>query len=149
VKTYSPYLNEYKIDPVNDFIINYDMAAVAIEVFSNFAVSQLIVNRSSKQVSFELSSERNETGYCNVTVPKSLFSGNSWMLTINDEKWGYSSSENTTHASIHFECNCSSLAQVIIKETNATPDYSIYVLFLIIVIGLLGVILFRKKLLQD
>ncbi len=130
VKTYSPYLKEYKTDPVNNFIINYDMIGVPISIFSNFDVSQISFDKSSNKVCFEVSCETVNQGYCNVTILKSEFCDTPWTVTIDEKVVSYVFSENVTHASIYFEYTCSSPAKVVIEEANSESEVFNYVLLL-------------------
>jgi len=146
VKTYSPYLNKYKTDPANEFTLDYKMTSASIAVFSNCTVSQLVFDQTSKQISFEVSGETGAVCYCNVTVPKALLKGDPWTVTVDDEVWSYTSSENATHISIYFTCTYSSTFHVVIKGTWVIPEFSSFPLLpLFMIVTLLAVIVYRKN----
>ena len=146
VKTYSPYLKEYKTDPVNNFTINYDMIGVPISIFSNFDVSQISFDQSSKKISFEVSCEPVNQGYCNVTIPKSVFCDNPWTVKIDENVVSYVSSENATHASIYFDYTCSSPVKVVIEEANSGSEVFNYVLLLCLLTAVaIIVVAYRQK----
>jgi hypothetical protein len=146
VKTYSPYLNEYKTDPQSEFTLDYSMTGASIAVFSNFAVSQLVFDQSSSQISFEVSGTTAAVGYCNVTVPKALLKGEPWTVTVDDEICSYTSSENATHSSIYFICTYQSTFQVVIKGTWVIPEFPSFPLLpLFMIVTLLAVIVYRKN----
>jgi len=146
VKTYSPYLNEYKTGPQSEFTLDYNMTGASISVFSNCTVSQLVFDQSSSQISFEVSGETGAACYCNVTVPKALLKGEPWTVTIADEVCSYTSSENATHSSIHFTCTYQSTFHVVIKGTWVIPEFSAFPLLpLFMIVTLLAVIAYRKN----
>lgn len=145
VKTYSPYLNEYKTDPTNDFTIDYSMTGASITVFSNCTVSELVFDQLSAQVSFEVSDITGSASYCNVTVPKALLEGEPWTVTADDEVCIFTSSENATHSSIHFTCTHQDTFQAVIKGTRVIPEFPSFPLIpLFIVATLLAAIIYRK-----
>ena len=146
VKTYSPYLNEYKTDPANEFTLDYSMTGASISVFSNCTVSQIVFDQPSGQISFEVSGETGAACYCNVTVPKALLKGDPWTVTVDDEVCSYTSSENATHSSIHFTCTYQSTFQAAIKGTWAIPEFPSFPLLpLFIIVTLLAAIIYRKN----
>ena len=146
VKTYSPYLNEYKTDPQSEFTLDYNMTGASISVFSNCMVSQLVFDQTSNQISFEVSGETDAVCYCNVTVPKALLKGDPWTVTVDDEVCSYTSSENATHSSIYFTCTYSSTFHVVIKGTWVIPEFPSFPLLpLFMIVTLLAVIVYRKN----
>jgi len=146
VKTYSPYLNEYKTDPQSEFTLDYSMTAASISVFSNCTVSQPVFDQSSSQISFEVSGETGTVCYCNVSVPKALLEGEPWTVTVDDEVWSCTSSENATHSSIYFTCTYQSTLQVVIKGTWVIPEFPSFPLLpLFMIVTLLAVIVYRKN----
>lgn len=146
VKTYSPYLKEYKTDPTNEFTIDYDMTVASITVLSNCTVSQIAFDQQSSQISFEASAPQGSAAYCNVTVPKALLEGEPWTVTVEDEACNYTPSENATHSSIHFTCNYQDTFQAVIKGTWVIPEFpTIPLLPLFMLATLLAVIAYRKN----
>jgi len=146
VKTYSPYLNEYKTDPENEFTLDYNMTVASISVFSNCTASKIVFDHSSNQVRFEVTGETGATCYCNVTVPKALLKGDPWTVTVDDEACSYTFSENSTHSSIHFTCTYQSTFQAAIKGTwviSEFPSFPLLPLFMIAT--LLAAIIYRKQ----
>jgi hypothetical protein len=145
VKTYSPYLNEYKTDPQSEYTLDYSMTGASISVFSNCTVSQIVFDQSSGRISFEVSGETGAECYCNVTVPKALLKGDPWTVTVDDEACSYTSSENATHSSIHFTCTYQSTFQAVIKGTWVIPEFpSFPFLPLSMIATLLATIIYRK-----
>lgn len=146
VKTYSPYLDEYRTDTENEFTLDYKMTGGSTSVLSNFTVSQISFDHPSNQIIFEVSGETSVLGYCNVTAPKALIKGDPWTVTIDDEVWSCTSSENTTHSSIYFIYTCSSTSQVVIEGTYSIPEFpSILVLSLLMVATTFAVLFYRRK----
>ncbi len=145
VETFSPYLNEYKTDPGNEFTLDYNMTEAYIAVFSNCTVSQIVFDQSSGQISFEVSGETGAACYCNVTVPRALLKGDPWTVTADDEACSYTSSENATHSSIHFTCTYQSTFQAAIKGTWVIPEFPSFPLLpLFMIATLLAAIIYRK-----
>ncbi len=147
VKTYSPYLGKYETDSDSEFTLNYDMKVkdANITVFSNSTISKFHYNQSIALIKFEVSGEVGTMGYCNLTIPKSLLTGNPWTVTIDNKVWSFTSSENTTHGSIYFNYDHSKTHLIEIGGTpveSKLPSFPIILLLLIT--ALLAVIICGK-----
>lgn len=144
VKTYSPYLNEYKTDPQNEFTLDHNMTEASISVFSNCTVSQIVFDQPSGRISFEVSGETDAACYCNVTFPRALLKGDPWTVTVDNEACSYIASENVTHNSIHFTYTQGTF-QAAIKGSWVVPEFPSFPLLpLFIVATLLAAIIYRK-----
>jgi hypothetical protein len=126
VKTYSPYLNKYETDSNSEFTLDYDMTAIDanITIYSNSSVSQFFFNQSLSEIKFEISGEIGTVGYCNLTIPKELLTGNPWTVAVNGEYLSFKSSENTTHSSLYFNYTCLNKLLIEIKGTWVIPEFS-------------------------
>jgi hypothetical protein len=147
VKTYSPYLDKYETDPDSDFTLDYNMKAIdaSIIVFSNSTISQFFFNQSDVAINFEVSGEIGTMGYCNLTIPKSVLTGSPWTVTIDNEVWSFTSSENRTHSSLHFNYDHSNTHLIEIEGTRDVPEFSSFpVLLLLLIAAMLTVIICGK-----
>ena len=147
VKTYSPYLDKYETDLDSEFTLNHDMKAIdaSITVFSNSSVSQFVFEQSDAVINFEVSGEVGTMGYCNLTIPKSLLTGNPWTVTVDNEVWSFKSSENTTHGSIYFNYDHLNTHLIEIEGAQDIPNFPFFPMILLLLIAApLAVIMFAK-----
>jgi len=85
-------------------------------------------NQTAKAISFEVTGEPGETGFCNVTIPNDLLEDNPpecWVVVIDGSNAPSTISQNATHISIYFTYTLSS-HDVVIKASTLKPtaDYT-------------------------
>jgi hypothetical protein len=113
---------------------------------SNSTITNFIFNQPSKQISFEVSGETGNSGYCNVTIPKTLLRGEPWKVKVNGTDWSFILSDNETHSFLYFNYTHSSIYEVTIQGTWAVPEFpSAIVLPLFMLTTLIATILLKKK----
>jgi hypothetical protein len=151
VKTYSPYLDKYETDSNSEFTLDYDMTAVdtSITIFSNSTISQFGFNQSDVAINFVVSGEEGTTGYCNLTIPKSLLTGKPWKVTIDSVDWSFTSSENKTHSSLFFSYDHSKTHLIEIEEIWGVSDFSSFPTLLLLMIAAMLVFIVSGKILKD
>gem|GEM_PF-2854063 len=122
--------------------VNYPVALSS----SNSTITNFIFNQPSKQISFQVSGETGNSGYCNVTIPKTLLRGEPWKVKVNGTDWSFILSDNETHSFLYFNYTHSSTYEVTIQGTWAVPEFpSAIVLPLFMLTTLIATILLKKK----
>jgi hypothetical protein len=147
VKTYSSFLNQYETDLNSDFVLEFDMTATeaSIMVLSSSPVSQFVFNRSLAEISFEVSDEADMNGYCNLTIPKDILTGNPWIVDIDGEVCSFISSENATHSYLYFTYSCSKSLLIKINGTGVIPEFTYFIILpLFLIATLLAVTIGRR-----
>jgi parallel beta-helix repeat protein len=113
---------------------------------SNSTITNFIFNQPSKQISFEVSGEKGNSGYCNVTIPKTLLRGEPWAVRVNGTDWNFTSSGNETHSFLYFTYTHGSTLQVVIQGTWVIPEFpSTMILPLFMLTTLIATVLLKKK----
>jgi len=117
-----------------------------IGFFSNSSISNLNLNESLMQLSFSVSGMSGNSGFCNVSVPKSLITGAPWTVWLANQSWVFLESGNSTHSFIYFNYSFASTLDVAIQATWVVPEFpSFLILPLFMIATLLAVIVYRRK----
>jgi len=118
-----------------------------VALSSNSTISGFRFNQLQKQISFNITGSSGTTGYCNVTIPKSLLKDDPWTITINGlPKTDYTKTENNTHTSLYFTYTHVSTLHIIIQGTSVIPEFPpSLILPLFIITTLLATISCRRK----
>lgn len=108
--------------PVSVFVEN---AAYPVAVEGNSTVSTFRFVQAEKKITFNVTGPTATTGYCNITIPKSLLRDSPWRIVLNgtDITAKSFSAENETHSSIYFTYN-HSISNVQIMGTWVVPELS-------------------------
>jgi hypothetical protein len=128
----------------NDFWegVNYSVILSS----SNSTITNFIFNQPSKQISFEVSGEKGNSGYCNVTIPKTLLRGEPWIVRVNGTNWNFVSTSNGTHSFLYFTYTHASTFQVVIQGTWVIPEFPPFLILpLFMVATLLAVVVYKRK----
>ncbi|MEM3728581.1 MAG: hypothetical protein QXF75_05220 [Candidatus Bathyarchaeia archaeon] len=113
---------------------------------SNSSITNFNFDHSRKQISFQISGETGESGYCNVSIPKTLLKGEPWAVQVNGTNWSFSLSQNDTHSFIYFTFTYASTYQVAIQGTWVVPEFPSTVILTLCMLPILVLtILVRKK----
>jgi hypothetical protein len=144
-----PYTVEYDEAGLSQkvtFNAVWDSVNYPVVISSNSTAANFIFNQSLMQTSFEVSGETGTTGYCNVTIPKTLLKGEPWTVKINGVDWSFTPSGNATHSFAYFTYTHTSTLQVAIQGTWVIPEFpSSLVLILFMIATLLTVIVYKRK----
>lgn len=118
----------------------------AVSVVSNSTVSNFNFNKTKVQISFNVTGESGTTGYCNVTIPKSLLRDSPWTIKIdNTTVTDFDEKTNDTHTFLHFTYTHGSSLQVTIEGTWVVPEFPSNTILPIFIIPTVLVIAFAKK----
>jgi hypothetical protein len=146
VKTFSPYLDEYEQDENSEFVLDYNMTSNQeyVNIQSNSTVSRFCFSKSEQKLGFVASGAADASGYCNVSVPKTLLDASSWTVKVDGNTVGCSVSSNSSHSFIHFSYTNAEQLQVSLVP-NDTPSLVLPLLtFFICLVAC--ILVFRKKL---
>jgi len=119
---------------------NYQVA-----LCSNCSIAQFNFNQSSAQIRFEVSGDMGSIGYCNVTIPKALLTGDPWTIKIDTTITEFIQLDNGTHNFLYFTYAHQSTLQVIIQGTWVIPEFpSFLIMPLFMIATLLAVVMISK-----
>ena len=149
VKTFSPYLNQFNLNPKSEFTLDYNMTSnvANITIQSNSTLSDFSFDTLTKPISFNISGDEGTTGYCNVSIPHVLPTGNPWLITVNEKLKGYNPVQNSTHTSLHFNYVHLDTLQIEISGGEIIPEIPTYLVVPFFVIVTL-IAIFSKKYLE-
>jgi len=118
-----------------------------VSLNSNSTISQFKFNQPQKQISFNLTGLAGTTGYCNVTIPKSLLTDNPWTITINGvPKTDYQKTENAAHTFLYFTYTHNSTLQVIIQGTTVIAEFPpVMIMPLLMALTMLAVAFAKRR----
>jgi len=115
-------------------------------ILSNSTVSNFNFNQPEAQMSFKISGETGTSGYCNVTIPKTLLKGEPWTVKLNGTNWNFQSFENETHSFIYFTYTHASTFYIVIQGTWVIPEFpSTTILTLLMLATLIATILLKRR----
>ncbi len=103
--------------------------------------------QTEKKITFNISGSQDTTGYCNITIPKTLLNGNPWTIKIDkiDISLQTVITENQTHSSIYFTYG-HSMHSIQITGTQVIPEFNTHnMLMIMLALAFITVILKRKS----
>jgi hypothetical protein len=128
--------------------ITWETETYNVKTITNSTLQDLAFNHLLKQISFNLAGQSGTSGFCNVTVPKSLLKGDPWTIMLDNVAiTDFTTAQNATHTSLHFIYPHSD-HHVVIQGTWAIPEYpspSIILLLLTTIIAMAFVLLTKKN----
>ncbi len=128
------------------FDIDVDGVNYSVSITSNSTISHFNFNQSLPGITFNTTGNPGTTGFCNVTVPKALLKGESWMITIDNEIWAFTPTENTSHSSLYFTYSYTSTRRVVIEGTWVIQEFpSPIILPLVMIAVLIMTLIYKKK----
>jgi hypothetical protein len=153
VKTFSPYLNRFEEDSDSEFSLDYNLTATQtyITIKSNSTISDFDINHQQQIIDFSVTGEEATMGYCNVTIPKTLFGGNSWKYPKYETVNYFKTYENRTHRTIYLVYNHKDVLPITLTstlkkvETLIIPEFNSNLLLVTIILTL-TIIISRKVL---
>ena len=118
----------------------------SVVISCNLTLTNFTHNQSLPGLTFEVNGNLNTTGYCHVVIPKTLLTGNPWLVTIDSENVDFEYSEHATLNVLYFTFNHEdSSQQVIIHATWIIPEFPlILILPLFMIATLLAVVIYMK-----
>jgi hypothetical protein len=135
--------------PVENVVQTYRFNALwenvsyQVVVYSNSSLSNFAFTQSLNQVSFNASSIRGTTGYCQVWIPKLLLAG-PFTVSVGSQQITHQDSSNSTHSLVDFTFTHSSDVIKITGTTSVAEFSSSLFLPLFLGIALLAAIFVKK-----
>jgi len=86
------------------FSVDTPQGVNSIQVVANSTVASFQFNQPLKQISFNVTGPQGSRGFCNVTIPKAVITGNTWTVFLGsvDISAAVTVTENLTHTSLYF-----------------------------------------------
>ena len=133
--------------PEYTFDVIVDDIHYPVSILSNSAVSNFNFNETEMQISFDVTGESGTTGYCNVTIPKSLLTGSPWIIKIdNTPITDFDEKTNDTHTFLYSTYTHESPLQVTIEGTWVVPEFpSAIILPLLMILSLTTAVFVKLK----
>ena len=151
IRSLSAYMDQggatYTVSETKTFDVVLDDIHYPVSILSNSTVSNFEFNKTEMQISFNVTGESGTTGYCNVTILKSLLRGSPWKIQIdNTTIASFDEKTNDTHTFLYFTYTLESPLQVTIEGTWVVPEFPlIMILLLFMILSLITVVFVKLK----
>jgi len=114
-----------------------------VQVQSNLPVTDFMFNQSLKQITFNTGGSSGTMGFCNVTIPKDLLTGQYSVFAGESQQLVFDEQANASHSLLSFSCPHSSNI-IRIEGTEAIPEFPSWTLMLLLLITLTVVLSIYK-----
>lgn len=116
------FKDAYYFPEIQKFDVIWKNITYPVSIRSNSIVTRFNFNQTLSQISFNVSSDSNILGYCNITIPKTLLKDSPWKITIDDvPTFNFFLTENTTHFSLYFTYTHPNIHYFVIQGTSGAP----------------------------
>ncbi|MFQ6086853.1 MAG: NosD domain-containing protein, partial [Candidatus Bathyarchaeia archaeon] len=145
---YYPLVDPWSLDRVFEaYVLNN--VTYYVTTRSNSTIASFNFNHTLKQISFNVTGPSGTTGFCNVTIPKHLITGDSWAVKINETNISHDITivENSTHTFLYFTYSFSTHTVKIRAIDRSTELFPLWITGVIIAAMGIGVVItvFRKR----
>lgn len=125
-------------------IVKIENVSYGLNILTNSLISDFVFSQAMKSISFNVFGDPSISGFCNMTIPKTLLSG-PWQVRIDNSSVPFKEIENSTHSSLYFAYN-HSIRKIEIIGTHVIPEFpSILILPLLMIFTLVAVVASKKK----
>jgi len=134
-----------------EFDFNSGYFTYTVFVSSNSTIEDFNFDIYQNRMSFSVSGPTGTTGFCKVIIPEGLLAGDFPVYlngTLLVEGADYTRTHNSTHNIIYITYDHSSHI-IEIRGTYAIPEYSSWLLPTTLLIGILVIVIYKKKLLNQ
>lgn len=129
-----------------DFPVPWETETYHVTTISNSTITGFSFSQPSKQISFNVTGFSGTIGFCNVSIPKSLLTGNPWNITADGVPiTDFTQSTNETHTFLHFTYAYAGAHHVIIEGTWAVPEFPSFLILPLFMFATLLAIKVRKR----
>ena len=136
----------YTVSETKTFDVVVDDVHYPVSILSNSTVSNFNFNQTQMQISFNATGDTGTTGYCNVTIPKNLLTGNLWTIKVDTTVIDFDEKTNDTHTFLYFTYMHESPLQITIEGTWVIPEFvSAIILPLLMILSLTTIVLAKSK----
>ena len=97
--------------------------AYHVDIISNSSLSNFNIDTSGKTVSFNVTSEENQTGFCRITIPNVIVEDlwqENYTVLLNGEPWPYRNWTDTTDTYIYVNYTHSEHQIILIPEFSSS-----------------------------
>ena len=131
--------------PFNTFSVGtWNGTAYSVDTVSNYTITDLSFSATAKTLSFNVTGANGTAGFCRVTIPFSLMSGD-FAVTANGKARSFSYSKEENYTYVYFTCH-QGTETVKITSTSAIPEFQPYMLLpLLMIITLLTAAVSKRK----
>ncbi len=135
----------YPIEQI--FEVTVENVTLPVAISTNSSIGEFYFNVTSKQLSFNVTGATGTVGFCNVSIPAELMSGDFEVLKDDAtlvNSLDYTQTFNTTHYlfSIEYEHNSDTIA---IEATVVFPDFAGWLFLPFSIAATLLAFIFKKK----
>lgn len=135
----------YAVSETKTFDVVLDDTHYPVSILSNSTVSNFNFNQTKMQISFNVTGDSGTTGYCNVTIPKSLLRDSPWTIKIDNMTIiDFDKKTNDTHTFLYFTYTHESPLQVTIEGTWVVPEFPLAIILPLFMILSLTTAVFVK-----
>jgi parallel beta-helix repeat protein len=149
---YYPLMNPWTPTPTKILTINVTSILYKVVFNTNSTITHLRLNRTDvdhPRLIFNATGTVGTTGYCNVTLPKTLIKAEpkeSWMILIDGEPIQGTITENNTYTFISFNYTYHSSVKIEIIGTQAVPEFQPFMLLpLLMIVMVFGALILKGK----
>jgi hypothetical protein len=140
IVTYKPYIS-------SPYFVYQDEQIYEVGIFSNSTVTDFNFSQLAKSISFNVNGTTGTSGFCNITVPAELMSGD-FSLYMDDvllvEDVDYTEVYNGTHYAFSISyVHSSHIVEII--STNVVPDFAGWLFMPFVMLATLLALLIRKR----
>jgi parallel beta-helix repeat protein len=135
------------VRPLQPILVVWANTAFPVALDGNSTISWFRFLQTEKRIAFNVSGPQDTTGYCNITIPKTLLNGNPWTIKLDkiDISLQTVITENQTHSSIYFTYG-HNMHSIQITGTYVIPEFNMYnMLMIMLTLAFILVILKRKS----
>jgi len=132
--------------PTVVFDVFWEDTRYSITIFSNSSVTHFMFSQTLAQITFNVTGQSVEAGYCNVTIQDTLLWGDFTVLIGGDPPIELIRKDNATHISLYFTYELQSTKTVQIIGTEVIPEFPAALMLPPFVIAtLFAVIVYKRK----
>ncbi len=118
-----------------------------LAIGSNSTISMFRFVQAEKMVTFNVTGPAETTGFCNVTIPKSLLRDSPWTVLLNSTDITSQAiiTENETHSFLHFTYDHSGINNIQVIGTWVVPEYPPKIIPALMLLLSALIIILRKR----
>lgn len=119
---------------------------IVVVTNSTVPVQTFNFNKEEIEISYNVTGPSGTKGFCNVTIPKNLLTGEPWLILLNvTTPRNFIKTTNDTHTFLYFDFNHSTHLVEIIGTWVVSEFPVVIIMPLFLIATLLGVMVYRRK----
>ena len=131
---------------LNVWSIFIDGRPYSVSTLSNATISNLALNQTLIEISFDVSVPEGTIAFCNITIPNDLMRGDdAWLVLVDSTATFIQSSGNGTHTSLYFTYP-DTATKIQVQGTWVVPEFPTFIFpMLLLVVTLVATFLARNR----